>query len=293
MIKPRFSERIKNLFKSNKNEIEFYEELEDTLIESDIGVTTAMEIVREFKQKSKKDRFNDREVFYQTLKPILKNTIKAGNFEIRHDKLNFLLILGVNGVGKTTTIAKLAEHIKNKYRINDIILSAGDTFRAAAVDQLQLHGKKLGLRVVSQAQGADPGAVIYDSIESAMAKGGKVVIADTAGRMHNKVNLIRELQKIDRIISNKIDSDAYKKILIIDATTGQNGLKQAEIFNEAVGIDSIIITKYDSSAKGGTVFSISKELGIPFSFIGNGEKVTDLMPFEIDSYLDNLLGIGC
>ena len=198
--------------------------------------------------------------------------------------------MGVNGVGKTTTIAKLADYYRREKKIEGIVLSAGDTFRAGAIEQLSLHGSRLGFRVVSQAAGADPGAVVFDSIESARARGEKLVLADTAGRMHNKTNLIRELQKIDKVIQSKLGNGLYRKVLVIDAVTGQNGLRQAEIFHEAVKVDSIVLTKYDGTAKGGIAIAISRDLGIPLSFVGVGEKITDLRPFDKEIYLDGLLG---
>ena len=206
-------------------------------------------------------------------------------------EINLFLFLGVNGVGKTTTIAKIGNILKNSYPAAGILLSAGDTFRAAAIDQLKFHGEKLGLRVVHQSHGSDPGAVIFDSIESAKSRGEKIILADTAGRMHNKANLVKELQKIDKIIKNKINTENYKKILIIDSTTGQNALSQAEIFNKAIGVDAVIMTKYDSDAKGGIAVPISGKLGIPLAFIGIGEKYTDIKKFDKRDYLKSLLDV--
>ncbi len=204
--------------------------------------------------------------------------------------MNIILVLGVNGVGKTTTIAKLSKWFRDQHKM-EAVLSAGDTFRAAAIDQLKTHGERLGIRVVAQNPGSDPGAVIYDTIESALSKNNNLIIADTAGRMHNKANLVKELQKINKIIESKIENVNYQTMLIIDSTTGQNGLQQAEIFNEAVGVDSIVLSKYDSAAKGGTALTISRKLGIPFSFIATGEKYDDIAPFDSDFYLNSLLGI--
>lgn len=211
--------------------------------------------------------------------------------ELENEKLNVFLVLGVNGVGKTTTIAKLASYYKKKYSVESV-LAAGDTFRAAAIDQLVFHGEKLGMKVIKQKPGADPGAVIYDTIVNAKAAGKNIVIADTAGRMHNKANLVRELQKIDKIVASKAGEVNYRKVIVIDATTGQNGLRQAEIFHEAVGIDGVILAKYDSMSKGGIVVPVSRELGIPIAFIGIGEKYEDLIPFNKENYVNNLLDIG-
>ncbi|HUX12286.1 MAG TPA: signal recognition particle-docking protein FtsY, partial [Spirochaetia bacterium] len=180
--------------------------------------------------------------------------------------------------------------------VADVVLVAGDTFRAAAVDQLKLHGERLGVRVVSQGPGADPAAVIYDGITSARAHKEQLVLADTAGRMHNRTDLVNELAKIDKVIRGRIDEEAgggnYRKLLVVDATTGQNGLRQAEIFHEAVGVDGLILSKYDSTAKGGMVVSICRNLGLPFSYIGTGEKYSDIEPFDTGLFLDALLDMG-
>ena len=226
------------------------------------------------------------------MKSILESSVKVNNLLPEKNQLNLYLILGVNGVGKTTVIARMANYFMKNCGINKIVLSAGDTFRAAAIEQLKLHGNNLGLKVIHQDPGSDPGAVIYDSISSAEAKGMELVIADTAGRMHNKENLVKELVKINKIVCQRVDQNNYKKILVIDATTGQNAFRQAEIFHEAVGIDSIIIAKYDSTAKGGIVIPICRQLGIPFSFMGVGEKIDDLIPFDKEEYLNSLVGLS-
>ena len=204
-------------------------------------------------------------------------------------KLTLLLVFGVNGVGKTTTIAKLA----NYYRKRDykVMLSAADTYRAAAIEQLMTWGERINVQVVHQSPGSDPGAVVFDSIDSALSHEMDLLIADTAGRMHSRQDLVRELQKINKVVLSKIGSNDYRKILVIDATTGQNAYQQAEIFNEAVGIDNAILAKYDSSAKGGVVFSISSQLGIPFSFIGTGERIDAIEEFDRDIFLNSLLGL--
>jgi len=200
----------------------------------------------------------------------------------------FSFVLGVNGVGKTTTIAKLAaRYIGEGFTP---VMSAADTFRAAAIDQLQLHAQRVGCRIVSQNPGADPGAVIYDTISSAAARGEQIILADTAGRMHTKENLLKELQKIDKIVNHRIERACYTKVLVIDSTTGQNGIRQAQMFHSAIGVDSLILTKYDSASKGGSVIQIGKDLGIPVSFVGTGEKYADLEVFDRDEFLNALLG---
>jgi fused signal recognition particle receptor len=291
-MKKGLGARLRELFGLGIGGEEFYEELEDTLIEGDLGASTAVAVVAELKEYAKRNRLQTREDLRDGLKAVLRKYVKTATVEPDRGRLNFLLVLGVNGVGKTTTIAKLAHRFKKVLGADRVLLSAGDTFRAAAIDQLKLHGERLGLRVVSQDSGADPGAVMYDSIETARARGAELVLADTAGRMHNKANLVRELQKVDKVIKGRIGDGTYRTLLVIDATTGQNGRQQAEIFHEAIGVDSIALTKYDSTAKGGIVVSISRDLGIPFSFVGTGEKMDDLSPFDAEEYLDGLLDLS-
>ena len=288
MGKPGLGERLKNLFKSSGRGEEFYEDFEDMLIEGDIGASAAMEISDKLRESFGRKGPAGRDEASSVLKTIIGEMLKTSDPAIDTDKTTILMVLGVNGVGKTTTIAKMAEYYRNRYG-TEAVLSAGDTFRAAAIDQLKLHGERLGMKVVHQQPGSDPGAVIYDSIESAKARDARLIIADTAGRMHNKANLVKELQKIDKIINSKAADAEYRKLLVIDATTGQNGFRQAEMFHEAVGIDSIVLTKYDSSAKGGIAVSISSRLGLPFSFIGTGEKYSDFNEFDKDEFVENML----
>lgn len=282
--------KLKSLFSRGKISEDFYEDLEELLIEGDLGAITTFELINQLKQEIKDNKILQESDFMDFVKNHLSKKIKSFNYSPLMDQLNLTLILGVNGVGKTTSIAKLAKYFHKKYNIESV-LAAGDTFRAAAIDQLVYHGNKLNMRVVHQKHGADPGAVIYDTIDSTVSKGEKIIIADTAGRMHNRENLVKELKKIDKIIRSKISEEGYKKILVIDATTGQNGFRQAETFNEAVGLDGIILAKYDSSSKGGIVLSINKDLGIPVLFLGTGEGYDDLLEFDKDLFLNNLLGL--
>ncbi len=291
MAKLNLGQKLKNIFKLNKGNQEFFDDLEDILVESDMGVGVSVDIVRELKEHATGRKITGEENIIRLLKEIISGKILEYKFTLDNDNLVLILFLGVNGVGKTTTIAKTANFIKENYPRKGIILSAADTFRAAAIEQLKIHGERLGVRVVSQEHGSDPGAVIFDTIESAKAKGEKVILADTAGRMHNRVNLVKELQKIDKIIKNRIEKDNYLKFLVIDSTTGQNGLSQAEIFHEAIGIDAVVMAKSDSSAKGGIAAAISGKLGLPFVFLGTGEKYGDLKQFSKDEYLDNLLNV--
>jgi fused signal recognition particle receptor len=199
------------------------------------------------------------------------------------------LVLGVNGVGKTTTIAKLAHAYKNAGI--ESAVAASDTFRAAAIDQLKIHGERLGVRVVAHQSGGDPAAVIFDAAESIASRGGGLVLADTAGRLHNKEHLVHELQKIDRIAVSKADENCCKKILVLDATTGQNAARQAEVFHEAVKLDALVLTKYDSTAKGGVLFSIGKELGLPVFRVCFGERYEDIGAFNPETYTNEFLGL--
>ncbi|MDX9802196.1 MAG: signal recognition particle-docking protein FtsY [Spirochaetia bacterium] len=291
MAKISLGQKLKNIFKSNIGNEEFFDNIEDVLVESDMGIGISVDVVKKLKETASKKKISEKENLYKLLKEIISEKILEYKFSLDNDNLTLILFLGVNGVGKTTTIAKTANFIKNKYPDKGIILSAADTFRAAAIDQLKIHGERLGVSVVSQEHGSDPGAVIFDTIARAKSKGEKVILADTAGRMHNRLNLVKELQKIDKIIKNRIDEDNYLKFLVIDSTTGQNALVQTEIFHEAIGIDAIVLAKSDSSARGGIAAGISGKLGIPFVFTGTGEKYSDLKQFSKEEYLDNLLNV--
>jgi fused signal recognition particle receptor len=284
--------RLKELFSRSPEGEEFYEELEDLLIEADIGSAVTMEAVDELRDRARAERLAQREEFLSALAEILSGYLAEYRLELDATRLNVFLVLGVNGVGKTTTIAKLARFYEKDAGTDGVVLAAGDTFRAAAIDQLALHGERLGVRTVRQAPGADPGAVIYDALESARSRAGRLVLADTAGRMHSKQNLVNELAKIDRVIRNRAADATYRRLLVIDATTGQNALRQAEIFHEAVGLDALILAKYDSTAKGGILIPIARDLSIPCAFLGRGETYDSLAPFDADSYVRELLGIA-
>jgi len=283
-----FGARLMQLFSSPRWDDEMFEELEDLLIAGDLGARTSLEISDTLKARVKEHRPENRDEVLSLLKSILSEDLKTREILPEPGRMNVILVLGVNGVGKTTTIAKMARYFGRQEGIRPV-LSAGDTFRAAAIEQLETHGQRLGIRVVRQDPGSDPGAVIHDTLTSAGSRGENLVLADTAGRMHNKENLVRELQKIHKVVTNLTTGAQYLKLLVIDATTGQNGLRQAEVFHEAVGLDGIILSKYDSAAKGGVVIPICRELGIPFCFIGTGEGYDSLAPFSRDAYLDTLL----
>lgn len=290
-MKKSFGERLKSLF-SKKAAIDddFYDELIELLVEGDIGAKTAYIIVDELQKICSDNKIREEDKIILELKKLLLADVKAYTPEIEKDKVNVWMVLGVNGVGKTTSVAKLAKYYKDS-GIENVVLASADTFRAAAIEQLDLHGERLGIRVVSHQHGSDPSAVVYDAAEAVRAKGAGLVLADTAGRLHNKENLVRELQKIDKTCRSKADEGCYKKIIVIDATTGQNALRQAEVFNEAVGVDAVIMTKYDSTAKGGVAVTIGRELGIPVAFICTGEKYEDIDTFKPEEYINEFLGI--
>ncbi len=280
--------RIQSVFRGGGVGEEFFEDLEDLLIEADVGARLAMEAVDALRERAASFRSEDalREALAESLLP----HAKAADPELAPG-LNIIALLGVNGVGKTTTLAKLAAFYREQAKTSRILLAAGDTFRAAAIDQLAVHAERLGMRLVRQQHGADPGAVVYDAVESAKANRDRLVLADTAGRMHTKANLVAELGKVNRIIESRGENATYRKYLVIDATTGQNGLRQAEIFNDAVGVDAIIMAKYDSTAKGGIALAIAKELGIPCVFLGRGERYEDLEVFNSQRYVAELTGV--
>ncbi|MBR5401788.1 MAG: signal recognition particle-docking protein FtsY [Treponema sp.] len=290
-MKKTFGEKFLSLFKKKSAiDDEFYEELTDILVEGDIGAKTAFLLVEELEKVCRQKKVQDQDQVMQELKQLLLECVKAVELKPEPGKTNIWMILGVNGVGKTTSVAKMANMLAKNGEQN-VVLASADTFRAAAIEQLAMHGEKIGIRVVSHQHGSDPSAVVFDAADAVKAKNGGIVLADTAGRLHNKENLVRELQKINRTCELKADPDCYKKIIVIDATTGQNALRQAEVFNEAVGVDAIIMTKYDSTAKGGVAVSIGKELGIPVAYICTGEKYEDIAVFKAEEYIDEFLGL--
>ena len=290
MLFKRFGEKLRSLFGGRKIDDAFFDELEDTLIEGDLGARLTDEIITELREISRREKITEAEDLRARMKEILSGYIKSYEAMPEHGKVNVYMILGVNGVGKTTTIAKMAKRFSGEgYKV---LFAAGDTFRAAAVDQLDIHATRLGMRIVKQQMGSDPGAVIYDAISSAEAHGDEIILLDTAGRMHNKENLMKELQKMDKVIrARKIDDDCYRKFIVIDATTGQNGVSQAMLFNEAVKLDGVILTKYDSAAKGGSLLQIGRLLGLPVLFVCTGEGYDDIKPFDKDEFLSALMGI--
>jgi len=282
--------RLKQLFTGGERGEAFFEELEDLLIEADVGAGVTMDIVGELRRAGK--RFDSREELTEALRSLIRERVQGTELEIPKDELSVILVLGVNGTGKTTTCAKLAHYYRENASIARPVLAAGDTFRAAAIEQLGIHAERLGARFVQQAHGADPGAVIYDAIESAAARGEQLVIADTAGRMHTKSHLMQQLQKIDRIVGRSVPAGRYKKLLVLDSTTGQNALRQAEMFHEVASIDGVVLAKYDSTAKGGIAVSVCGNLELPIAFVGTGERYEDLQVFRPDDYVRRLLESG-
>lgn len=269
----------------NVIDAEMYEELEDILVQSDIGMDMTIKIVAALEKEVKKRGIKDPKEVYLVLKEVMEGFLIKENNEIyiEDGKLNVILVVGVNGVGKTTTIGKLAsKYVKEGKKV---ILGAGDTFRAAAIEQLEEWANRSGAEIVKSTQGSDPGAVVFDTLEAAQARKADIAIIDTAGRLHNKNNLMKELEKIHNIIKKKLGDQKYESILVIDGTTGQNALSQAKVFNEVTDLTGFIITKLDGTAKGGIVFSISEELKKPIKFIGVGEKIEDLRKFDAKEYI--------
>jgi fused signal recognition particle receptor len=282
-----FGARLRELFGRPARDEEFFGELGDILLEADLGPAATDRLLEQLREQVRRQGGRERESFLAELKSLLAASLRAESLELVPGTPNLFLVLGVNGVGKTTTIAKLGAWYGR--RGASVLLAAGDTFRAAAIEQLALWGERLQVPVVRQEPGADPGAVIYDAIASARARGSDLVLADTAGRLHNKAQLMKELGKIDKIIRARLEGSGYRRLLVIDATTGQNAVRQAEAFKEAVGVDSVILAKYDSTAKGGAVVSLCRDLGLPVSFVGTGEKLEDLELFDSGRFLDALV----
>lgn len=289
MAKTSFAEKLKSLFGFHKSvDQDFFEELTDALIEGDIGAKSAVEIVDTLEAKCREEKISGEAGIAEELQRMILADVKETRLVPEQGKTNVYMVLGVNGVGKTTSVAKMAKWYEAENV--PVIMAAADTFRAAAVDQLDMHGQRLGIRVVKHQMGSDPSAVVFDACDACSSKGGGLVIADTAGRLHNKENLVNELKKIDRVAQSKASSGCYKKILVVDATTGQNAVRQAEVFNEAVGIDAVVLTKYDSTAKGGAAVSIGRELGIPVAFVCTGETYNDIALFDAQKYVSEFLG---
>ena len=285
--KEGFFSKLKNIFTSkSKVDDSIYEELEDLLLQSDVGLTMTTNLINQLEKEVKANKVDNTEKVYEILKRLMSEFLLSQDSKIylKDNKINVILIVGVNGVGKTTTIGKLALKYKNLGK--KVLLGAGDTFRAAAVEQLEEWARRADVDIVKGREGADPASVVYDTLSKAEATKADVVIIDTAGRLHNKANLMRELEKINNIIKKKIGEQEYESLLVIDGTTGQNGLNQAKEFNSVTDLTGFIVTKLDGTAKGGIVFSVSEELKKPIKFIGLGEKIEDLIEFNAKDFVE-------
>ncbi len=275
--------QIDSMLKSfTKIDEELFEELEELLVMGDVGVNTATKLTDELRKRVKKEGVTDPNEVHRLLREITSDMLKGGEELNINTKPSIILVIGVNGVGKTTTIGKLANYLRSQGK--SVLLAAADTFRAAAIDQLEIWAERAKCEIVKQKEGSDPAAVVYDAISAAKARGADVIIADTAGRLHNKKHLMGELAKISRIIDRELPDADKEFLIVLDATTGQNAVNQAREFKNAAGITGIVLTKLDGTAKGGVVLSIKEELGVPVKFIGVGEQMDDLQPFNADDF---------
>ncbi len=284
--KDNFSGKLRLLFAKNKLGDEFYEELEEILISSDVSYSTAAEVVERVKQQAIGEKLKDEEYVTKLLRGILVDILEESEVEPPQYPCVIMLV-GVNGVGKTTTVGKLAHYFLSQGKT--VTVAAADTFRAAASEQLSVWAERAKVRIVKHEEGSDPSAVIFDAVSSAKAKGTDVVIVDTAGRLHVKENLMNELRKMDRVVTREFPEADFLKLLVLDATTGQNAVNQARVFDEAVELDGIVLTKLDGTAKGGFVFSLSSELSLPVIFAGVGEKMSDLEAFNSQEFVEAIL----
>lgn len=286
--KESFTDKISEVLKLSVTiDEDLYEELEEILITSDIGMDTTVEIIDRLKKRIREEKIKDPAEVKPCLKAVIKDMLLEGVEEkSTENKQRVMLVIGVNGAGKTTSIGKIAA--KNKAEGKKVILAAADTFRAAAIDQLEVWSERAGVDMIKHQEGSDPAAVVFDAIQSAKAKKADLLICDTAGRLHNKKNLMNELEKIGRIIEREYSEAEKETLLVLDGATGQNGVMQAKLFGEACKIDGIILTKLDGTAKGGIVISIKNSLNIPVRYIGVGEGVDDLQEFDAESYVEAL-----
>ena len=279
------AKKLNDIFAKNKLGDDFYDDLEDVLISSDVSVNTAVEIVDEIKEKAIKDKIKDKDYVIGLLKEELFDTLSyADPLEIKTPTV--IMLIGVNGVGKTTTIGKLAHKFVKEGK--SVAIAAADTFRAAAADQLSVWADRAKVRIIKQEEGADAASVVFDALSSVKAKKTDVLIIDTAGRLHVKTNLMEELKKIDRVVKREYPEAQYIKLIALDATTGQNAYNQVQTFNEAVGVNGIVLTKLDGTAKGGFIISLSYELEVPVVYVGTGEKIDDIEDFNAKDFIDGM-----
>jgi len=284
-----FFDRIKEAFRKSEITEELYEDLEESLILADVSVNSSMELVARLREAVKKTGAKDVDQAYELLQGLVAEMMATYTRPLAQpaQRPAVILVVGVNGVGKTTTIAKLANLLKRQG--HSVIIAAGDTFRAAAIEQLELWGQRLGIDVVRHQMGADPAAIVFDAIKTARAHNTEYVIVDTAGRLHTKRNLMEELKKINRVIQRELGHEADETLLVLDATTGQNALVQAREFSEAVGLTGLVLTKLDGTAKGGSVLSIASEITVSIRYIGTGERAEDITEFDPKQFAQNLL----
>ncbi len=285
--KENIGHSIDQLFAGELND-DFYDELEETLILGDMGVDTTLKAVETLRRRVKEEKIKDMDSARACLRRVLTEMLQVGEPELHLTTTpSVALFIGVNGVGKTTTIGKLAAKMKGEGK--KVLMAAADTFRAAAADQLEIWSQRSGVELVRQHEGADPAAVVFDALTAARARNTDVMLIDTAGRLHNKQNLMNELNKISRVVDRELPGCDRETLLVLDATTGQNGLIQAKQFKEAAGITGIVLTKLDGSAKGGIVIAIAQELQVPVKYIGVGEGIDDLVPFEAEAFVEALI----
>ena len=287
-----FTEKVNDLVARYREvDEDFFEELEDVMIQADIGVETVMELIDklkfEVKRRNIKDTSEVQSVISEKLVEIYESgEEKSAEMNIQEDALTVVLFVGVNGVGKTTTIGKLAHKYKSEGK--KVLLAAGDTFRAGAIEQLEVWGERVGVEVIKQGAGSDPAAVMYDAVQAAKSRKADILLCDTAGRLQNKVNLMKELEKVKKVIEREIPGAPHEVLLVLDATTGQNALMQTKTFKEATDVSGIVLTKLDGTAKGGIVIAIRNELGIPVKFVGLGEQMEDLQEFDSEQFVYGL-----
>ncbi len=275
---------LNSLFLHSELDEDFWEELEELLVLADVGIAAAGEITEELRESCRDKSIREAAAARDELLAILKERLDSQNTALRLDtKPSVILVIGVNGVGKTTSIAKIASYLKSEGKT--CVLAAADTFRAAAIDQLAVWAERVGVDLIRQSEGADPSAVVFDAAAAVKKKGADVLIVDTAGRLHNKKNLMDELAKMDRVLSRELEGASRETLLVLDATTGQNAVNQAKEFKKSADITGLVLTKLDGTAKGGVVFSVKKELDIPVKFIGVGESADDLRPFNSDEFV--------
>ncbi len=283
--KEKIGFKLSQLFKRGIFDDDFYDELEFILLSADIGEETTVDIISELRERMGRDRVSDPEKANQYLRNVLIDILGDEKFVFSTPCV--VLVSGVNGVGKTTTIGKLANIFTKQGK--SVVIAAADTFRAAASEQLEVWANRAKVRIIMHEEGSDPAAVVFDAISSAKSRGTDVVLVDTAGRLHNKKNLMEELKKIDRVIGREFPEADRKNLIVLDATTGQNAIQQVDIFNEAIDIDGIVLTKLDGTAKGGVVLAIKHDMDIPVYFVGVGEGIDDLMEFDAASYVEGIV----